>query len=240
MAYATIVQQKAVIARDTACTVTLDSTPTQGNLLVACVASRKGSQTTPSGWTVAVNSVDPNNVDSSTIFYKVAGASESPTVTFDDSSTTEWHIAAVFEVEGSNWTFDKSDTAYIDIGAPAEEIWLGPTPALASQPQIAFATALVRDDGGNGSSLTTFSNGFIGRYEGYSLVGPGPTGIIVGTKYVSDTAGPSTVISWNIDTVGEGCGCIATFAGSPASTPATGSSILRPGVRPGTRAGAIQ
>jgi hypothetical protein len=59
--------------------VTLSSAPVQGNLLVAIVSANNSSTLTLSGWSVALDASGQNV--SQVIFYKIAGASESATVT---------------------------------------------------------------------------------------------------------------------------------------------------------------
>jgi hypothetical protein len=59
--------------------VTLSSAPVQGNLLVAIVSANNSSTLTLAGWSVALDASGQNV--SQAIFYKIAGASESATMT---------------------------------------------------------------------------------------------------------------------------------------------------------------
>ena len=83
MAFGDKVQDKGVWENysDAFTSVTLDSTPTEGNLLVACCYSSKQPVTEPSGWSSAVYLQNNGNSDDGEISYKVAGVAESTTVT---------------------------------------------------------------------------------------------------------------------------------------------------------------
>lgn len=72
---------------------TLTSTPEQGDLLVAAVYSSEGKATVAmSGWTLAANQ-DDDILHSLSIFYKIAGAGESTTVTATSTGAGSMHIA---------------------------------------------------------------------------------------------------------------------------------------------------
>jgi hypothetical protein len=241
MAFGDIVQQAADYTREEANqpAPSFASAPTQGNLLVAVVASRVGATITPSGWTEAIEGLDPFNVDNIEIFYKIAGASEPQTVVFDDSSLTEWHLAYIAEVEGSfSSPFDKGSSSFLS--SPAQSLNTNSTDTLISQPQFCIAGVLVRDDAASGSTSESVTNGFSIVSQQWSLAGPGATGMIVAAKVATTTDPVTTTFSWNVSTAGEGCSALATFVGGEASSPADSATILKPGVRPGTRAGAIQ
>lgn len=97
------VQSKSATGTSGAFSVTLNSTPTQGNLLV-CVCSSAGQLTiamSSSGWTPLTNSNAGGGTSRSIrMFYKIAGAGESSTVTTTTTSSA-WFIA-VAEYSGIN------------------------------------------------------------------------------------------------------------------------------------------
>ena len=88
----------------TSISVTLDSAPTEGNLLVAAHFTGAANSIGPSGWTEAFSLTDGGNADQGAIYYKVAGASESATVTCTASASDE-NMLQVTEIDGP-WPAD--------------------------------------------------------------------------------------------------------------------------------------
>ena len=68
--------------------VTFANTPTSGNFLIAIAGVGNATITTPSGWSTAINEGGSSTSPGQAIFYKVAGSSESKTVTVAVSGTT--------------------------------------------------------------------------------------------------------------------------------------------------------
>jgi hypothetical protein len=94
-----LVQTKTATSGATATSVsaTFDNPPVQGNLLIAIIATSAGiTFNQPSGWSTAINEAgSPGQA----IFYKVAGASESATVTVTTGSGTGYRGLQIFEYE---------------------------------------------------------------------------------------------------------------------------------------------
>lgn len=81
------VQKAASYGQTSSIYATLSSGPTAGNLLVAIVGNWDArTVTAPAGWTTALN--EGNNAPGLSVFYKIAGAGESSTVTVSLSSST--------------------------------------------------------------------------------------------------------------------------------------------------------
>lgn len=88
------------------CSVTLDQTPVEGNLLIAIASERSGgsaaNHSLGAGWTHAISvTSDPANSSyrrSFSVFYKVAGSSESATISLDDGTANGKYLS-VYEYE---------------------------------------------------------------------------------------------------------------------------------------------
>jgi hypothetical protein len=109
-----LVQSGARAVKASSVAVTLGSNPIQGNLLVAIVGADNASTLTLSGWSVAVNASGENN--SQAIFYKIAGASESRTVTANRTGNGAIGLQ-VFEYSGIATTnpLDQAATGTLEV-----------------------------------------------------------------------------------------------------------------------------
>jgi hypothetical protein len=77
---------------------TLTTTPVAGNLLVAVAATRNsGTLSAPAGWSTAINQT---GTPSQAVFYKVAGAAESRTVSVSTTATGNGNGLQVLEYSG--------------------------------------------------------------------------------------------------------------------------------------------
>jgi len=85
---------------ETSISATFTYAPTEGNLLVAIAGNRDGSPapTTPDGWSVAISS--PTGNPGQIIYYKVAGASESSTLTVGPYSISTRRGLHLYEYSG--------------------------------------------------------------------------------------------------------------------------------------------
>lgn len=139
--------------------VTFDSAPTEGNLLVACHYSGNGYATQPSGWSVAFKLTQPVNDDDGGLYYKIAGSSESSTVTATVASANE-HIMLIAEFEGP-WVSSPLDTEdHSDYAASDDPIYLT-TSALSQADNLIVAMATGRDWGAEPiASGADFTSGF--------------------------------------------------------------------------------
>lgn len=128
-----IVQAKAASSgpAGTTATVTLDATPTDGNLLVTFVATTQTNGAdipAPTGHT-GIGSVGTNNVRCAA-FYKVCSG-ESAAVTSDPLTSGDWGIAVV-EITGQ-------DATPIDASIFEQAMALGPTSATAQADELALS-----------------------------------------------------------------------------------------------------
>ena len=98
MAIAEVTAQRcsnSIGGNSTSLVITYPSTPTQGNLLVACLSFvLDASVTTPaSGWNLATISGNASALDGA-IYYKIAGASEPTVHTFTLSTAAKYAVVA--------------------------------------------------------------------------------------------------------------------------------------------------
>ena len=111
MAFGDLIQEKANDGSGATLAVTLDSTPTEGNLLVCCHYSSKQTASGPSGWTTSVFIANDANSDDLNMTHKIAGASESTTVTVDNGSSGQaWMYVVEFEGPWDATPLDKTAT----------------------------------------------------------------------------------------------------------------------------------
>ena len=178
--------------------ITLDSTPTEGNLLVAASATRSDSQTTPSGWSLGVSqdAID----DNLTIYYKVAGSGESTSVTFYDGVATQVMLAAVYEIEGP-WNATPLDATNGAFATNNTAISTGTTCTLAQADEIVVAALSPSAQEATRLSNWAVDSSFIMQHDGTDLEigytsGDYPSYLCVATKLVSATDALNPQFTW--------------------------------------------
>lgn len=109
MAFGSLVQADAVSARNqNTITNTLSSTPTENNLLVLVRGTGGSFVTRPTGYLTAYSFYDSTSDDYLVVYYKIAGASESTSLSSTSTSGTE-DYGIFIEVEGPWDTSDLLD-----------------------------------------------------------------------------------------------------------------------------------
>jgi hypothetical protein len=88
MASGQLVQKAAGTGVNPSLSVTFTNTPVSGNFLIAIVGAGNATITQPSGWSTAINQAGTTSSPGQAIFYKVAGSSESKTVTVAVTGTS--------------------------------------------------------------------------------------------------------------------------------------------------------
>lgn len=137
MAFA-LVQSKATGAvTSTNPTVTLTSGPTQGNLIVVVLQSKDqtlANITDPTGYTRRASQNPGVGYYTIVIVAKIAGAGESATVTFTDSTSVQWEIVG-YEFSGNAASGAEFDAASAGGNGTAETSQLpgSLTPAAANE-----------------------------------------------------------------------------------------------------------
>ncbi|MEA2000478.1 MAG: RHS repeat-associated core domain-containing protein [Actinomycetota bacterium] len=188
------VQQKAITesyASDTI-SLTLDSAPTPGNLLVVVAASGAGGIHTdgdPNGYGPPdYEAARPGYYDTRAVWSKVAQPGDSSTITVRFTANEE-HGLAVFEYSGlGNAVFDvgaDESSDYTDVTA----LTTGTTPTTTDPYEIAIA---FWNRWGPASTTTSYSNGFI---EQVDLNYNGSHGFHVATKILTSTGAVESTMS---------------------------------------------
>lgn len=163
MSFGDIIQSKAESnfpdTNDTSIAVEFDSTPTEGNLLIACHFTGAANSTAPSGFSeaVALTAVAPSS-DEGAIYYKVAGSGESTTITAGSGSGDE-HMLAIYEVEGP-WNATPLDQTANNGPTTSSSPSTGTTGITSQADEFAIALITNRDDTVTFSSWTnSFTEG---------------------------------------------------------------------------------
>lgn len=185
------------------------STPTAGNLLVACVDVR-GTASAPTipGWSVAAIGNGTTSV-ALTILYKVADGSESTTVTATRASATAMAIAIS---EYSGLSASPLDAAITSSGTSVATLAIGPTATLAQADELAIAAVGL----GGTFSAESWTNSFNNR----ASVSAANAALITADQIVAATTALSTTASWTTNRSINGA--IATFKGAaPGGAAAT-------------------
>lgn len=185
-------------------TATYGSTPTQGNLLIACGRTSVGSFANASlaGWTlIAQTFCTSPSVSPFAIWYKIAGASESANVTLNWTGATNIMLS-IGEYSGMIASpFDKSNSVASD-GSSSTTKLSSNSPATSYPYEL--CVAVIGTGGGVGTM--TWSNSFVHR-----ITSPSQPNLIVATRVVYQKGIYGTTLSHTISRAGGGI--IATFAG---------------------------
>lgn len=211
---AVVQAKRGGILTNTSLSVTLDTAPTQGNLVVALV-SVSGTITNP---VYPLGATEPDATATDTgiayAFHKTAGANESATVTFssDTARTMTLSVIEVAPTGGKSWNgLDKTATA---VGPSGTSLAVGPTAAQAEADN--FAAVMMVPAGTIGTTAPSYTNG-------YTAI-TGTDRSASGYKVLSDAAATSTTISWV--TARTTAAVLATYkqTGGATPPPATGST----------------
>lgn len=200
------VQQKdyASTANTTSHSLVFTSTPVQNNLLVITVVT-DAACTTPSGFSVASTIA---NATGNYIFYKVAGASESTTVTLAINASTSLS-ACGFEFSGmaTSTPFDVGTT--LNVGSGVTSIGTGTTATTAQANELLVACTSFPFTGA-AAAVTAWSNSFTAQA---ALASSGSTPNVknmTATRVVTSTGTFSTATTID-SSVNNANGMIATF-----------------------------
>jgi hypothetical protein len=135
------------------------ATPTQGNLLIAIAGNDDvDTPSTPSGWSVAIN--EAANNPGQVIFYKVAGASESTTVTVSGYSSNPDLGLHLYEYRGIARTSPLDRTAS-DAGTSGDPLSSGTTPTTSTRRELLIAAFVIAKD----TTFSGWTNSFAERVE---------------------------------------------------------------------------
>jgi hypothetical protein len=128
--------------------VTLDNAITEGNLLLACHFTGASNSIAPSGFNTAVDLIDATaNLDAGAIYYKVAGASESTTITCTISGGSDEQHLLVLEVRGPFDATPLDQTSKSAEPVTASSVSTGTTGTIAQADEFAIALFTSRNPG---------------------------------------------------------------------------------------------
>lgn len=181
--------------------ITFTSAPVTGDLMILTVVSGSTISGTPSGWTV-VNSAVGNT--GTYMYWKIAGASESATLTITLSSADACILFAM-EYSGVT-TLDK--TAEATGGGVTTTIGTGTTAATTTANELIVALAGV---GGfaAATNISSWSNSIVNQLTGN--VSAVNMSAFMGVKTVSATGTQTATATLNGNGTGNDSGIIATF-----------------------------
>lgn len=191
---------------------TLGATPTEGNLLVAVHHARGGTVTTPTGWSVA-RKEDAAGAKFA-IFYKVAGASESATLSIDVGVQTHQSLTLM---EWSGLLADQGTVLDVQTGQNTNQTAVATygtgTSGATTAPGLAIATVGIMgapDLSGSAWTATAWTNGFTGRTAFSSGAGSSPSAQSVGSKEVAAATTVESTETWSANR--RAAGIVAVFA----------------------------
>lgn len=208
-------------------TATFDMTPTQGNTIIAALAVQGSSVLTlPSGYTTDFDY--RNDTTNTRIIYlrKVAGASESATITVS-TATARYMNLDIYEFANISSSSPLDTTATLFQSANASTVPIGPTSTPAQSNELALAMA----SWSSGVATPTWNNSF--------TKGPLPTGsgasVLATSAYKPITT--AQAVSATATTTGSrtGTGVIATYKTNSAISSATHESSVVHGGEGSTR-----
>lgn len=169
-----------------------DSSPTQGNLLVAFIHHRNTvdcSDIVLSGWTEIACGV---SLAVGKGFFKVAGALESSTVTITTNGRSASGVMTIFELDDID-TDDPVDSSVVDTGSSGTSLTIGDVVTTADIVQMICFMG-VRQGGDTGSF--SFTNSFTKQHDGESTGAGEVSGGGVAYRRVIVTGTYNTTASW--------------------------------------------
>ena len=206
----TVEQNKSAnIRNSTSISATFDTAPTQDNLLVAVLSTRAASATNPSGWSTAIDVVNGVNNDLLRIAYKVAGASESSTVTFTLGAADQSALG-IFEVSGNATSSPLDLTASTGRQNNVTSISSGTTATTTQADEILFVGYYMRET----ITSPSLDNSFTLVHHEATSGGQDIT-VVDGHRIVSATGAYESTASWTTSRVA--MGAIATFKAAGAA-----------------------
>ncbi|HEV7467592.1 MAG TPA: hypothetical protein VGP96_14925 [Candidatus Dormibacteraeota bacterium] len=206
------VQKKAATttADSTSLSATLTSTPIQNDLLIVVGGAYPGTLTTPTGYTLITS---PAGVY---VWYKVAGASESSTVSVTRSVTGAMSLL-VMEWSGMATvsTFDQTANSPSDNIGTHTTWGTGTTPATTQASELVIAAVgLYQPAAGN--SFSTWSAGYTAQADMESTGSASLGAVGVASRVVAATGTQTATATWVKPSYA--AGMVATFKASATCT----------------------
>lgn len=185
--------------------VVLDAAPTASNLLVLAVVSDTTTSGTPSLWSVANSAID---FTGTYLYYKVAGAGESATISVSLSASDSCVLMA-FEYSGNAATpLDKSASA---VGQGTVTCGTGTTASTTQADELLFALNGLSNGDNTPPTVTAWSNSFVQQANAASTGSTANIRCVVATRAVLATGTYTTSGTLSGSTSAHNSGIIATF-----------------------------
>jgi hypothetical protein len=216
----TQVQQNTGQANPTAgaLSVVFGSAPVQNNLLICAAMSSSFGSMTSTGWSSGPLTDD---FDAMYMYYKIAGASESSTVSWTPSANDETALW-IAEYSGNVTVSPLDGSTFNKPSVNAATIASGTTATLTQADELAVAVvSSVR--AATGATVTGWSNSFVQVAEVNTTGGVDHPGVAVATRDLAATTAITTTATYST-TVNRPIGMIATFKAAAAA-----SSVIVPG-----------
>ena len=219
------VQSKGAVGSSATPAVTLDTGPTQGNLLVASVFSSSTTAigASASGFTVLTSTSGGSggSTRAARMLYKVAGAGEASTITLS-AGNAPWSMNVV-EYSGTAASPLNIDNAQINASSTSQ-----PTPSvtISGTPTEAVAVCM----GGVRSGSVTFSSETIGGVAANERVDSPGSGVASSALYDRIITSPSGSIGGASTASGAqvGAGTIAVFNAGAVAAAVIPDLVLQP------------
>lgn len=188
-------------------TATFTSTPTSGNLLVACGVSDATLTMTSTGWTLAISAINSCGLYQ---WWKVAGASESTTVQITPSVSDT--VAMMIEEWSGNTASPVDKTASLAVQTATSHPVTGTTAALTQADELAVGVIGIN----LAATFSAWTNSYV---EAADLTGgtgqPNPAALGVAELATSGTGTQTTSPTTSIST-SQVSGLIATYKAAAA------------------------
>lgn len=185
-------------------TASFPAAPTLDNLLIAVYRHTTGGVLTPpAGWSLAVQDPDQGQL---LIYYKVAGAAESPDVTFS-VDTDSWQSLTIFEYSGMATASPLDRTASNMSGAKVASISTGTTATTTQADELVIAAVSTE------KTPEVFNNTWTNGFGQESALVVDEASQSTASRIVSATGQFETTESWSKTVIA--VGAIATFKAAP-------------------------
>ena len=213
----TISDTYSATGNGTTASITLPFTPSTNDLMILSFVADSTSGGTPSGWSLAV-SQNQTLYSYVYLYYKIAGASESKTITVSVPSGGPWSLGYA-EFKGiATSPLDRTASATNQGGSGSIASGTTSTTSQASEVWVCVA-GVIQAYYGVPVYVSSWSGGFTSMTGDifYEYGNPGDTGQNMAYKIVSSTGAASSTATLDY-TATHSTGVIATFKGLTSST----------------------
>lgn len=232
MAIAQVQRKSAASTSDsTSHSITFDSAPTQGNLLVVVYSSDGGGAAGPNGgWTPVTGTDGVLSADFTAVicWYKIAGASESSTISFTFASASNLAVTA-YEYSGIAASSPVDKVAGNSPGSSTGTCATGTTATTTQADELLIAgVGQTTAGGGTLRTIASWNNSFTAELHIASTGSPVNTSISVASRIVSATGTYSSTATFSGGNSNHPSAGIVTFKAAAAPSGIRGRSPFKP------------